>query len=133
MYWIATRQAFAQAGVALPALQPVTARRIDIARPNQPVPPPLAMLFSLAKGRAKILQAPNGAGWFVVHLESSVPGNAATQPQLVQATATQFQRILGEEYAEQFTRAVERQLKAERDDAAIARTRQQLLSGRSAQ
>ena len=121
--------AFAAAGVKLPAVQNVTARRLDIARPNQPVPPPLAMLFSLPKGRAKILEAPNGAGWFVVHLQSSVPGNAAGVPQLVEATRTEFQRILGEEYAQQFGRAVERQLEVERDDDAIASTKRQLLGG----
>jgi peptidyl-prolyl cis-trans isomerase D len=123
------RAAFAQAGVKLPALQAVTARRIDIAKPNQPVPPPLAMMFTLPKGRAKLLEAPNGAGWFVVHLENSVPGNAAAAPALVQATRTQFQQILGDEYAAQFSAAVQRQLKVKRNEDAIARTRRQLLGG----
>ena len=123
------RAAFAAAGVPLPALQSVTARRIEIARPNQPVPPPLAMMFSLPKGRAKILAAPNGAGWFVVHMESSVAGDASKNPQLVEATRTQFQRIMGEEYAAQFTRAVEGRLKVERNAAALARLRADLLRG----
>jgi len=123
------RAAFAAAGVPLPPVQSVTARRIEIARPNQPVPPPLAMMFSLPKGRAKILAAPNGAGWFVVHLENSVPGDASKNPQLVEATRTQFQRIMGEEYAAQFTRAVERRLEVERNAQAIARLKADLLRG----
>jgi peptidyl-prolyl cis-trans isomerase D len=122
-------RAFAEADVKLPAPQAVKARRIDIARPNQPVPPPLAMMFSLPRGKARLLAAPQGAGWFVVHLEQTVPGNAATAPQLVQATQAQFQRIIGEEYAEQFSRAVEKSVKVERNPDAIGKTKQELLSG----
>ena len=123
---VPARQAFAEADVRLPAPQAVQARRIDIARPNQPVPPPLAMMFSLPKGKARLLAAPQGAGWFVVHLEQTVPGNAASAPQLVQATGAQFQRILGEEYAAQFTRAVEKGLEVERNQDAIRATKQAL-------
>jgi len=129
----AATAAFAAAGVDLPEVESVTARRLDIARANQPVPPPLAMLFSLPKGRAKILEAPNGAGWFVVHLENQVAGDARSQPELIEATRTQFARILGEEYAAQFGRAVERQLEVERNADAIAATKRQLQSGNAVQ
>lgn len=122
-------QAFAEAGVRLPALQPISARRIDIAQPNQPVPPPLAMMFSLPRGKAKILAAPNGQGWFVVHHASSVAGDARSAPQLVAATQTQFQRILGEEYAAQFTRAVEQKMKVRRDENGLADVKRQLQGG----
>lgn len=124
----APAQAFAGAGVPVQS-QRISARRIDIARPGQPVPPPLVMMFSLPKGRARILEAPNGAGWFVVHTETTVPGNAAGQPQLVQATRTQFERILGEEYGAQFARAVQTGLEVERNEAKIRSLKQQLQSG----
>ena len=126
---VPARQAFAEADVKLPAPQPVKARRIDIARPNQPVPPPLAMMFSLPRGKARLLAAPQGAGWFVVHLEQTVAGNAASAPQLVQATRSQFQRIVGEEYAAQFSQAVERSLDVKRDEDAIRAAKQAMLSG----
>ena len=130
---VPARQAFAEAGVALPAPEPVRARRIDIARPNQPVPPPLAMMFSLPKGKARLLAAPQGAGWFVVHLEQTVAGNAGSAPQLVQATRNQFQRILGEEYAAQFTSAVEKGLEVERNEDAIRATKNGLTTGGAVQ
>ena len=120
-------QAFAQADVKLPPPQTVNARRLDIARPNQPVPPPLAMLFSLPRGKARILATPNGEGWFVVHLQNIVPGDARTSPQLVQATRQQFQQFIGEEYATQFTRAIQQQLEVERDEEAIAALKRQLM------
>ena len=122
-------QAFAQAGVPLPAPERVSRRRIDIAQPGQPVPPPLTMLFSLPEGRARVLAAPDGQGWFVVHHQESMPGNAAGQQGLVQATRVQFERIMGEEYADQFSRAVQAQLKISRDAEAIARVKQQVQAG----
>lgn len=129
---VPARQAFAQAGVPLSPPQPIKARRLDIARPNQPVPPPLAMMFSLPKGKARLLPAPNGQGWFVVHLEQTVPGDARKAPELVQATRGQFQQFLSQEYAAQFTRGVEKQLEVERDEKAIARLKKSLLGSGSA-
>jgi peptidyl-prolyl cis-trans isomerase D len=126
-------RAFAEAGVRLPAPQSVSARRIDISRGGQQVPPPLQMLFSLPRGKSRILAAPAGQGWFVVHHATSVPGDAKTSPVLVQATTSQFQRFLGEEYAAQFTNAAEAAGKVERNAEAIRRLKQQLLSGGRAQ
>lgn len=130
---IAPAQAFAEAEMKLPAPQPVNARRIDIARPNQPVPPPLAMLFSLPTGKARLLAAPNGQGWFVVHLARTVPGDASKAPELVQATRSQFQQFLAQEYAAQLTRRAERMLDVSRDQEAINRLKQQLLRGGAVQ
>jgi peptidyl-prolyl cis-trans isomerase D len=126
---VPSARAFAESDVKLPAPQRVQARRIDIAQPNRPVPPPLAMMFSLPQGKARLLPAPGGQGWFVVHLENRVPGDARGAPGLVQATQTQFQRFLGQEYADQFSRAIEAQFKIERDQDAIRRTKQQLTGG----
>ena len=120
-------RAFAEAEVKLPAPERVQARRVDIAQPNRPVPPPLAMMFSLPQGKARLLPAPGGQGWFVVHLENRVPGDARSAPGLVQATMSQFQRFIGEEYAQQFGRAVEKLQDIERDEDAIRRTKGQLL------
>lgn len=119
-------QAFAQAGVSLPAPQPVNARRMDIAQGNNEVPPPLAMMFSMKKGTAKVLQAPNGAGWFVVHLAQTEAGDARNQPQLVQSTRAQFGQVIGNEYVAQFVRAVERHEGVKRNEDAVRKTRQQL-------
>ncbi len=120
-------RAFAEADVRLPPPERVQARRVDIAQPNRPVPPPLAMMFSLPQGKARLLPAPGGQGWFVVHLENRIPGDARSAPGLVQATMSQFQRFIGEEYAQQFGRAVEKLQDVERNEDAIRKTRQQLL------
>ncbi|HYJ29370.1 MAG TPA: SurA N-terminal domain-containing protein [Allosphingosinicella sp.] len=138
-------RAFAEAGVRLPAPQPVNARRIEIAQRGQQVPPPLAMLFAIPQGRARLLQAPNGAGWFVVHLEQRTAGQAScpqgqNQQQqqanegcrLIQAARQEFGGQAGSEYTEQFARAAQQGTEVTRDDQAIAATRQRLLAGSAA-
>jgi peptidyl-prolyl cis-trans isomerase D len=91
------------------------------------------MLFSLPRGKARILAARNGQGWFVVHHAETVAGDAASSPGLIEATRGQFERILGEEYAAQFTRAVEAQIEVERNDKAIRELREQLQRGGNVQ
>ena len=127
----APAQAFAEAQVKLPAPQSVNARRVDIAQQGANVPAPLAMLFNIPRGKARLLPAPNGQGWFVVHLNSVTPGDAKGVPQLVQATAGQFREALGGEYAEQFTRAIQAQMKVKRNEEALAKLKRQ-LQGNSA-
>ena len=124
---MAPAQAFAQAQVTLPPVQTLTATRREIARANAQVPPPMAMMFSLPRGKARILAAPDGRGWFVVYLDRIVPGDAGKEPGLAQAVRTQFGGILGEEYAAQFTNAVRAELKIERNDEAVRQLRSDML------
>ncbi|MBA3677822.1 MAG: peptidyl-prolyl cis-trans isomerase [Sphingosinicella sp.] len=120
-------QAFTQGGVGLPPVQPVNARRLEISQGGDRVPPPLAMMFSMKRGTAKVLEAPNGAGWFVVHLATTETGDASKEPGLVRSTRQEFGRVLGQEYSRQFSNAVEKQLKVKRNSDAIAAGRKQLL------
>ena len=121
------RQAFAETQPRLPAPQAIDMRRLDISQAGQQVPPPLATLFTLPQRRAQILQAPNGAGWFVIHHEQRTPGDANTQPQLIASTRAEFARSAGEELVQQFARAIELQSDIERDEDAIAAARRRLL------
>lgn len=125
-------EAFRGAGVRVEGPQPLNAQRIEIARQGQQVPPPVALMFSIPKGKARVIPAPNGIGWFIVHLDEVIPGDASDQPELVAATRQQFSQAVGDEYAMQFARAAQRSLKIERHDAAIQRLKAQLL-GRGGQ
>jgi peptidyl-prolyl cis-trans isomerase D len=120
-------QAFAEAQIKLPAVQSVTAVRRDIARQGEQVPPALAMLFSLPRGKARIMPGPNGSGWFVVHLGTIVPGNAAGTPDLVDAVKSQFAQVMGDEYAQQFTAAMRAATKVKRNEDAMKQVRTDLL------
>ncbi len=123
------RQAFSEAGANLPAPQPVDMRRMEISQSGERVPPPLAMMFSLPEGAARILEAPNQAGWFVVFHEKRTPGDAGENPELVQTTRQQFSQVAGEEMAQQFARAVEMRAEIVRNEDAIRQARQRLTGG----
>lgn len=122
-------KAFAEAAVRLPPVERASGRQMDLSRPDQPVPPPLALMFSMAKGKTKLLPVPGDRGWFVVQLVEVVPGDAGKAPQLVEATRQQFNRVLAEEYGAQLTAAIKKELGVKRNDAAIARLKSDLAGG----
>jgi peptidyl-prolyl cis-trans isomerase D len=110
----------------LPSPQAVNMQRLEISQGGQQVPPPLLALFSLPENRARIVAAPNGAGWFVVHHATRAPGNAGERPELIATTRAEFSNSAAEEMAQQFARAVEASTRVERNADAIARLRARL-------
>jgi peptidyl-prolyl cis-trans isomerase D len=124
---IAPAQAFAEAQAGLKAPQTIRATRRDIARQGEQVPPPLAMLFSLPKGKARIMKAPGTEGWLVVYLAAIVPGDASKEPALAQAVRGQFASIIGDEYAQQFAASLRSGLKVRRNDKALQKLKSDLL------
>ena len=118
--------AFAAAQPRVPAPQAVDMRRLEISQGGQQVPPPLLALFSLPEGRARLVAAPGGAGWFVVHHATRTAGDAGEQPQLVATTRAEFSSSAAEEIAQQFARAVQTRSRVERNDDAIQRMRARL-------
>lgn len=119
-------RAFTEAGVRDGAPRAITARRIDVARANREIPPPIQMLFALPPRRARLLPAPGDAGFFVVYLDRIVPGDAGASPGLVETTRAQFSQAAGQEYVEQFVRAIRTGKKVVRDEAGIVRLKGQL-------
>ncbi|MEA3004470.1 MAG: peptidyl-prolyl cis-trans isomerase [Sphingomonadales bacterium] len=130
---VAPALAFAQAGVRLPAPQPLSATRRDLAKQGQQVPPALAMLFSLPRGKARLLDAGEARGWFIVYLDKVVPGDASKDPGLIQAVRSQFGQIISDEYAQQFSAAVRSQVKVKRNDKALAKLKSELMANVAAQ
>ena len=129
---MAPAQAFAQAGVRLPAPQPITLRRLQIATPGREVPPPLRVLFSIPQGRARVLAGPNGTGWIIVHHQQRTPGNAASDPQgaqLITSMQGDLGQSFGPELQEQFARGITASTEISRDEERIGALRQRLRSG----
>ncbi|WEK42330.1 MAG: SurA N-terminal domain-containing protein [Candidatus Sphingomonas colombiensis] len=123
-------QAVAQSGAKGASTQPIGAVRGQLNDPRG-ANPALALLFSLPGGGARLLEAPNNAGWMVVKLDTIVAGDAAKTPQLVSSTRRELGSMVGREYAEQFTNAVKAELKVSRNQAEIGRVKAD-LSGKDA-
>jgi len=120
-------QAMAATGLKLPSAQSLNASRAELARQGGQLPPPLALMFSMAAKRAKMLEAPNRGGWYVVYLEAIQAGNAAGNAALIASTRQGLGSVSGRELNEQFTAAVRAKVGVKRDDAAIARLRGDLV------
>lgn len=126
---VSLAQAVREAGVALPPVRPLAARRIQIATAQTPVPPPLQMLFTLAQGKSRMVADPRGRGLYVVKVTKIVPGNALLQPSLISQMQNELQQSLSEDYARQFIAATRAEMKAKTNDAAIQALKSRLASG----
>ncbi|MFO6447381.1 SurA N-terminal domain-containing protein [Erythrobacter sp. NE805] len=101
-------------------------RRQLLAQRQQRVPAPLVLLFSMAEGTAKTLEAPRDIGWYIVALEDISTLPIDKEPGLVAQTRQQLGQALAEEYREQATAAMRKELGVTRNAEAIAAVRRQL-------
>lgn len=119
-------QAIAVEKRALPPINPIKLSRKELTTQGGQVPAPLALLFSMAKGTSKKLEAPQDAGWYVVDLKSIEAGTIAkNDPEFVQ-TKRELGQLLAREYADQLRVAMREELGVERNPAAIEAVRKQL-------
>ncbi|MHA6723601.1 peptidylprolyl isomerase [Sphingomonas sp. RS2018] len=116
-------QALAATGAKLPAVEPLNATRAQLAQQGQQVPPAIQMMFSMAPKKAKLLEAPDRAGYFVVYLDAIQSANAAGNTALVNSTRAGLGSVIGQEYVEQFAAAVRKAMVVKRDAAALAKLR----------
>lgn len=122
-------QALRETKLSLPAVDTVSGTRSELTSQQGRLPPPLAMMFSMKEGSAKQIEAPQNQGFIIVFTEKVVPGDSSKRPEVVNATRAGLAQITGQEYAEQFTRAVRAQMNATTNPAAVAATKRQISGG----
>ena len=110
----------------LPAVQQAGLRRMDLAQMQGNVPASLAMVFSLAEGRSRMIADPQGRGFVIVKVTKITPGNARLQPQLVSRTQSEFQETAAGEYVQQLSQAIEAEVGVERNEEAIAAAKRRI-------
>lgn len=113
-------KAVAEAGVALPPVQPIVARRIQIAQADPNTVAALRMLFSLTQGKSRMIADPKDRGFFIVKTDKVVPGNALTAPGLIVQTQREFQSAMSDELGEQMLAAMKADQDIKRNEEAIA-------------
>ena len=112
-------------------VEPVSARRIQLAQFRGQVPPPLMVLFSLNQGKVRTVSGGQNEGFYVVKLNKIIPGNALTAPSLVTQTSNQMQESLSQEYGQQFLNAMREAVGVKRNEKAIATTKARITGGGS--
>ena len=112
----------------LPPVQDIDLTREQLAQlREQRVPPPLALMFSMAQGTAKRLEAAGRQGFYVVDLETIDAGEIEHSSPLIAQAQRQLGATVVQEYQQQLQAAMRAQQGVERNDAAIAAVRRQLL------
>jgi peptidyl-prolyl cis-trans isomerase D len=112
-------KAVAEAGVSLPPVQPMSARRIQIGQADPNAQTALRMLFTLAQGKSRMVADPKDRGFFIIKTDKIVPGNALTAPGLIVQTQREFQETMSNELGEQMLAAMKADQSIKRDEEAI--------------
>jgi peptidyl-prolyl cis-trans isomerase D len=102
-------------------------RRQLLAQSQGRVPPPLVLMFSMAEGTAKTLEGPRDLGWYIVNLEDISTLPLDKEGALIAQTRQQLSGAIAEEYRDQATAAMRKELGVTRNDAGIAAVRKQLI------
>jgi len=128
----ALAKALSETGLSLPAVDTIDASRAQLLQNRNGAPPPLALMFSMAANKAKLLEAPNDAGWYVVTLDNIERVDPKGHDDVIAAARADLARQAGAEYAEQFAEAVRRKVGVERNTKAVTDVRN-ALTGAGAQ
>lgn len=124
--------ALAAAGADGAKVETIASTRGDLNKAGQQVSPPLALMFSMKKGTAKALQASGDRGWFVVHLNEVIRGDASGDTERVEANRAELGNLLSQEYAAQLIAAAKAEVGVERNEGAI-KTLRDSLTGKNQQ
>jgi peptidyl-prolyl cis-trans isomerase D len=124
---VPVEKALSEAGVPLPPVQQIAARRIQISQANPDAVAPLRMLFSLTQGKSRMVADPKDRGFFIVKTNEIIPGNALTAPALIAQTQTEFQRAVSDELAQEMLAAMKADQGVKRNDEAIEAAKRRII------
>ncbi len=122
-------EAIKSLGVAVPAAQPVKLPREQLNAIQPKIPPALQLMFEMAQGTAKKLEAPAKAGFLVVVLNKVTPGEVKADDPFLARARIELGQLTGREYVDQLRAAVREAVGVKRNEAAISALRTQLTGG----
>ena len=111
---------------AFPTPDTVTMNRDQLAQLGGRVPTPLVLMFSMAEGTTKRLEAPQQRGWFIVQLKDITPGAVAKGDPILPSATRELSGLNAREYEQQFRRAVRNDVGVTRNDHAVKALRKRL-------
>lgn len=104
-------------------------RELQQLRSQGPVPPAIALMFSMAKGTTKLLEAPGNQGWILVSLDDITADELEEDSPIVAGLSAQLVETLGAEYSDQLTKAMRAAVGVETNESALEAIRAQLVGG----
>lgn len=118
--------AVAGIGLKLPPVQKVDMGRQQLQAMGQQPPPPLSLLFQMAKGKVKLLGAPRARGWFIVQLKDVIPGTVAANDPRLGELAKSITELQTNEFSQQLRSAMRTEIGVKRNDNAVKAVRNRL-------
>ena len=110
----------------LPPADTVSLERRELLQIRGRNPPPaLVLLFSMAKGTTKMLEASGNQGWILVDLEE-ITSQPVEDKQLLAQTQQQLTGALASEYSQQLAGAIRSQVTVTTNEDAVEAVRRQL-------
>lgn len=119
--------AMKEEGIVLPPIDKIDMTREQLAVFQGRVPSVLALMFSMAEGTVKRLEAPSENGWFVVQLADIETGTVADDDPTVTIARSQLGQSVSNEYSAQLLQAIKDEVGVERNQTAIDAVEDQLL------
>lgn len=116
-------------GMQLPTVDPIDMGREQLSVQGRQVPPPLALLFSMAQGTVKLYPAPRNRGWYLVSVKQIIPGTIAANDPMLASARKELAGLAGREYADQLRLAIRTEVGVTRKDSAIKAAVNQVSGG----
>lgn len=121
--------ALASLGVALPPVDMVDKARMEVQAKGPNASKPELLLFSMAKGKVRLMAAPRNRGWYVVTVSDVIPGQvAANDPRLGQLNDS-LKGAFGAEYTDQLSAAMRNEIGTTRNEEHIVALKKRLQTG----
>ena len=103
--------------------------REELANRQQRVPPPLALMFSMAQGATKRLEGPRDSGWYIVDLDRIELGKLEPNDPLAMQAQRELSQAFTSELTQQAVAAIRAEMGVEINRTAVDAVRQQLTGG----
>jgi peptidyl-prolyl cis-trans isomerase D len=116
-----------EAGPNIGNVQTIGGSRAELGQNGQPVPPELALLFSMAQGSVKTLEIPGNRGWMVISLaEVDRPNPKDIDPARVAAIAQPLGPAFGNELVSELVAEAKRRAGVKIDKDLLEQLRKEL-------
>lgn len=113
----------------LPSVDPIDMGREQLNVQGRQIPPPLALLFSMAQGTVKLYPAPRNRGWYLVAVKQIIPGTVAANDPMLASARKELAQLTGREYADQLRRAIGLEVGVTRKEGPIKAAVAQVVGG----
>lgn len=123
---VAPEVALASLGVALPPVDRVDKARADVQAQGQNASKPEMLVFTMAKGKVRMLAAPRNRGWYVVAVTEVIPGNVAKDDKRLPGLQQSLQGAYGGEYSAQLGGAMRGEVGVTRNEGNIETLKKRL-------